>query len=106
MVFNDYVNQKTIYVFDYSGIQLDWRTLKQLINANEWNVIKHPYVLNYINETLINSTIGYILNIFANFLFLLLFYLHIYNVAQYWQSISITIMTIGSCIWRVSNFRL
>ena len=104
---NDEINERTIYVFDYSGIQLDWRILRNLINENRWNVIKDPYILNYINETLINSAAGYVMNILVHFLFLLLLYFHVHNAAPNWQSITITvitIMTIASCIWRVSNW--
>uniref|UniRef100_A0AAF5HXR3 Ion transport domain-containing protein n=1 Tax=Strongyloides stercoralis TaxID=6248 RepID=A0AAF5HXR3_STRER len=69
----DFLNSRTriqrrgedvIYFFDYredignpncKEEVLDRHKLKKLVKAKEWSLIKHPMVLNFINEKLINS---------------------------------------------------
>ncbi|KAE9549370.1 hypothetical protein FO519_007414 [Halicephalobus sp. NKZ332] len=93
--FRDDANERTIYVFDYNGIRLDRITLKQLKDRNRWDIIKHPYILNYINETLVHSATSYAIHIVIYFVFLFLLYSYIHTNPQTWNNTIVTILVTG-----------
>lgn len=101
--FRDEANERTVYVFDYSGIKLDRITLKQLKDKNRWDVIKHPYILNYVNETLIHSATSYAIHIVVYFVFLFLLYSYIHTNPQTWNNTAVTILVTGFIITLVGN---
>ncbi|KAE9547260.1 hypothetical protein FO519_009528 [Halicephalobus sp. NKZ332] len=90
--FSDSANERTIYVFDYSGIKLNWRILKMLKDKSIWGVIKHPYVLNYINEVLIPLAPIYACEIFLYFTFLVLLHFSIHVNPSVWINVTITVL--------------
>ena len=75
--FDDDVKKRTIYVFDYSQITLDRKKLENFKSKNYFRIIKHPYVLNYINETVVNSVVPYIIYTLVYFILSVVFYFHI-----------------------------
>ncbi|CAI5438469.1 unnamed protein product [Caenorhabditis angaria] len=73
----------TTFFFDYStdmpNIEsINWRELRKLKTGNKWGVIRHPYVLNYLNQKLIDCSLFYLLHIIAFFSFLLVLSWHIF----------------------------
>ncbi|PAV77503.1 hypothetical protein WR25_02542 isoform B [Diploscapter pachys] len=108
-----------IFYFDYrkdstsesSGECIDWRSLRRLKVQNKWGVLRHPYILNYINERLIDCAIFYTMHIIAFFLFLLLLSWHIFSrtifkdwlVTIFVAVFSIFMLTKGSVKARISR---
>uniref|UniRef100_A0A7E4ZSC8 Ion_trans domain-containing protein n=1 Tax=Panagrellus redivivus TaxID=6233 RepID=A0A7E4ZSC8_PANRE len=80
-VYDDKVNDRIFYVFNYKKYErlLNYQTLKKLKDRNEWDVIKHPFVFNYINEVLLNAAWFYTTHIVTYFMFLLLLYSYIHT---------------------------
>ena len=75
----DDANERVIYIFDYSGIELNWKKLKKLEDNNLWGTIKHPYIRNYINQKLIPLTPFYIIEILLYLTFAILLHIFIHN---------------------------
>ncbi|CAJ0575552.1 unnamed protein product, partial [Mesorhabditis spiculigera] len=61
---------------DYGVI--DWRTLRKLKDEKNWALIKHPMVLNYVNERLLECAVWYTLHIIIYFIFLVVLSWHVY----------------------------
>uniref|UniRef100_A0A7E4VEI1 Ion_trans domain-containing protein n=1 Tax=Panagrellus redivivus TaxID=6233 RepID=A0A7E4VEI1_PANRE len=73
-VYDDKAKDRVIYVFNYDDKAVTYETLKFLQDKNEWDVIKHPFVFNYINEVLLNVAWFYTIHIMAYSVFLLSLY--------------------------------
>ncbi|GMR51593.1 hypothetical protein PMAYCL1PPCAC_21788 [Pristionchus mayeri] len=76
--------EKMIFLFDYRGKEkgeecIHWKHLKDLKDRNKWGVLRHPMVLHFINERLIECAVFYLLHIIAFFKFLLLLSSHIFS---------------------------
>ncbi|VDK58090.1 unnamed protein product, partial [Gongylonema pulchrum] len=39
---------------------ITWRELKHLRDSHQWNVIRHPMVLNFVNEKLLQRAYFYV----------------------------------------------
>uniref|UniRef100_A0AC35EVC4 Uncharacterized protein n=1 Tax=Panagrolaimus sp. PS1159 TaxID=55785 RepID=A0AC35EVC4_9BILA len=91
LVFDDEANERVIYVFDYSSIFLNRMVLKNLKDKNKWNIIKHPFMFNYINETLLNSAFTYTMHISLYFAFLFLLYSYIHTKPNVWNNALVTV---------------
>lgn len=104
LVFDDEANERVIYVFDYSNIYLNRLVLKHLKDKNKWNVIKHPFVFNYINETLLNSAFTYTMHIVLYFAFLLILYSYIHAKPTIWNNSLVTVFVIIFIFFLVRAF--
>ncbi|XGW19288.1 hypothetical protein V3C99_003261 [Haemonchus contortus] len=91
--------EKIVFLFDYStkpakttpdevngpllrsssAEVIDWRVLRDLKRDNKWGVMRHPMVLNFINERLLDCAFFYTLHILAFGVFLLLLSSHIFS---------------------------
>lgn len=91
--------EKIVFLFDYSTAPvksspeepndpllrcssseiIDWRVLRDLKKDNKWGVMRHPMVLNFINERLLDCALFYSLHILAFAVFLLLLSSHIFS---------------------------
>ncbi|PIC51081.1 hypothetical protein B9Z55_001737 [Caenorhabditis nigoni] len=74
----------TTFMFDYlrdpeEGETLNWRELRKLKAGKKWGVIRHPYILNYINQKLIDCALFYSLHILAFLFFFLLLAWHVFS---------------------------
>ncbi|KJH53252.1 hypothetical protein DICVIV_00563 [Dictyocaulus viviparus] len=58
---------------------IDWRVLRDLKKDNKWGVIRHPMVMNFVNERLLDCAFFYTLHILAFAIFLLLLSSHIFS---------------------------
>ncbi|KAI1721885.1 transient receptor potential cation channel subfamily A member 1 like protein [Ditylenchus destructor] len=75
--------ERIIYLFDYSkgsgrGELINRHVLRKLKEKGHWGVVRHPLVLNYINEKCLSCTGFYALHtvLYFTFLFLLYSYVH------------------------------
>ena len=83
---SDDKNGRIIYLFDYNnGPELNWKILANLRRKRNSDIIKHPYMLNYINEILVNLAWIYFGRITLYTIFLILLYSSIYSDLQTWQ---------------------
>ncbi|GMT26350.1 hypothetical protein PFISCL1PPCAC_17647 [Pristionchus fissidentatus] len=76
--------EKMILLFDYRGKEkgeecIHWKHLKALKDGNKWGVLRHPMVLHFVNERLVESAVFYLAHIVAFFFFLLLLSSHIFD---------------------------
>ncbi|KAK6729699.1 hypothetical protein RB195_006633 [Necator americanus] len=90
--------EKIVFLFDYStkpvkpfedGVNgpllssgqeiIDWRVLREMKKENKWGVIRHPMVLNFVNERLLDCAFFYTLHVLAFAVFLLLLSSHIFS---------------------------
>ncbi|KAF8366425.1 trpa-2, partial [Pristionchus pacificus] len=90
--------EKMIFLFDYRGKEKDeecihWKHLKELKDRNKWGVLRHPMVLNFINERLIECAFFYFLHLAAFFTFLLLLSSHIFS-NDIFQDILVTLFVL------------
>ncbi|EFO97595.1 hypothetical protein CRE_10674 [Caenorhabditis remanei] len=74
----------TTFMFNYlrdpeEGETLNWRELRKLKANKKWGVIRHPYILNYINQKLIDCALFYSLHILAFLVFFLLLAWHVFS---------------------------
>ena len=99
----DKKEERWIYIFDYDGIPLDRKIFKSLKNNKRWCVLKHPYIINYINETLIRLTPFYVLYLFTYVIFLSLLYFHIHDFPTNLGSIILVMIFDAFFIGWVSN---
>lgn len=87
------------FIFDYmkdaTGVEevISWRELQELKHKRHWNVLRHPFVLNYINEKLLERATFYFAHIIAYFIFLLLLSSYIFGKTDF-QDILATIFLI------------
>jgi hypothetical protein len=75
-------DDRIIYLFDYNktngrGEVLNRHVLKKLKDNGHWKVIRHPFVLNFINEKVLSCTLFYALHILLYFTFLFLLYSYV-----------------------------
>ncbi|CAL2030385.1 unnamed protein product [Caenorhabditis brenneri] len=73
---------------------------QELINLEvdrEWDTIRHPYVLHYVNQKLLGSAGYHSLSIIASLIQFVLFALHLIypNGITFWLVFSISLMSIG-----------
>ena len=101
--FYDAVNERTIYLFNYNKNEINLKKLQNIKKKKCWDVLKHPYVLNYINETLLHSFWIYVIQIILYIIYLVVLYLHIYDVFRELTKWIITIFTPILLILWVSN---
>uniref|UniRef100_A0A914ZVD9 Ion transport domain-containing protein n=1 Tax=Parascaris univalens TaxID=6257 RepID=A0A914ZVD9_PARUN len=75
-----------IYLFKYEKESscdgeevITWRELKDLKDRKQWAIIRHPMVLNFVNEKLLQRAKFYVAHITAYLLFLLLLSSYIFD---------------------------
>ncbi|KHN73291.1 Transient receptor potential cation channel subfamily A member 1 -like protein [Toxocara canis] len=75
-----------VYLFKYGKDSSDdseevitWRELKDLKDRKQWAIIRHPMVLNFVNEKLLQRAKFYMAHIIAYLLFLLLLSSYIFD---------------------------
>uniref|UniRef100_A0AAF5RX60 Ion transport domain-containing protein n=2 Tax=Wuchereria bancrofti TaxID=6293 RepID=A0AAF5RX60_WUCBA len=73
-----------VYFFQYDGSEegeevISWRELKHLRDNHRWNIIRHPMVLNFINEILLSQAYLYVAHIISYLIFLLLLSSYIFG---------------------------
>ncbi|CAD5206261.1 unnamed protein product [Bursaphelenchus okinawaensis] len=86
---------KIIYLFDYcksSGRTevLNRHVLKKLKDHDHWAVIKHPFVLNYVNERILSCTLFYAIHIIVYFFFLFLLYSYVHSPPSMVKNLIVT----------------
>ncbi|CAB3407189.1 unnamed protein product [Caenorhabditis bovis] len=101
---NEAENSTTFY-FDYLSENksveiLNWNKLRDLKLANKWGVLRHPFVLNYLNQKLIDCALFYTFHIIAFFLFLLLLSWHIFSPA-FFKSCIVTVFVAAFAISQI-----
>ncbi|CAA95836.1 Ion_trans domain-containing protein [Caenorhabditis elegans] len=85
----------TTFIFNYengSGETLNWKELRKLKSGKKWGVIRHPYILNYVNQKLIDCAFFYSLHILAFLVFFLLLAWHVFS-RNLFKDFLITIFT-------------
>uniref|UniRef100_A0A0N5BFS0 Ion_trans domain-containing protein n=1 Tax=Strongyloides papillosus TaxID=174720 RepID=A0A0N5BFS0_STREA len=121
----DFLNSRTrvqrrgedvIYFFDYKKDIgnpnckeeiLNRHNLKKLLKSREWSLIKHPFVLNFINEKLINSGMVYAFHCLIYFIFLFLLYSFVMTTQpNYFRSIFVSIFLIFFLFFMFLKFML
>lgn len=80
------LENSVVYYFDYSNASskddeetITWRELKELKDKRNWAVLRHPMVLNFVNEKLLERAIFYAIHIISYLLFLLLLSSYIFG---------------------------
>ncbi|KAF1768390.1 hypothetical protein GCK72_000202 [Caenorhabditis remanei] len=83
------------FVFDYSGTAFkngvfegksSWKVLEELLTAKKMNVIRTPFILNYVNQKLVDCAWFYALHVFAALIIFI--FLSFYIVSrQFWNKI-------------------
>uniref|UniRef100_A0AC35U3X6 G_PROTEIN_RECEP_F1_2 domain-containing protein n=1 Tax=Rhabditophanes sp. KR3021 TaxID=114890 RepID=A0AC35U3X6_9BILA len=88
-----------IYLFDYrknlddpnsKTELLNRQTLKALLKARDWELLKHPFVLNFINEKLIKSATSYATHCLIYFVFLILLYTFVVTQPNFIRSFTVS----------------
>ncbi|KAI6222117.1 hypothetical protein M3Y95_00950400 [Aphelenchoides besseyi] len=78
--------EKIVYLFDYNKSEsgdvgrseiINRHVLKKLKDNGHWSVLRHPLVLNYIDQILLRCTLFYTIHIIVNFVLLFLLYSYI-----------------------------
>ncbi|CAG9539241.1 unnamed protein product [Cercopithifilaria johnstoni] len=77
-------DDRIVYFFRYDGSEkgeeiISWHELKYLRDNRRWNVIRHPMVLNFINEILLSQAYLYVAHIISYLVFLLLLSSYIFG---------------------------
>uniref|UniRef100_A0A0N4ZYG6 Ion_trans domain-containing protein n=1 Tax=Parastrongyloides trichosuri TaxID=131310 RepID=A0A0N4ZYG6_PARTI len=107
--------ENVLYFFDYKKNVddahckeelLDRHILKKLLKARDWELIKHPFVLNFINEKLINSALVYGMHCIIYFVFLFLLYSFVVTQPNYLRSIIVSIFLIFFIFFMFLKFML
>ena len=68
--------------------------MKQLRKQNRLDIIKHPYILNYLNETLVYLSPVYTIRLFLHCIFLVLLYFRIHNISEKIQGLIIGVLAV------------
>uniref|UniRef100_A0A0R3RJ55 Ion_trans domain-containing protein n=1 Tax=Elaeophora elaphi TaxID=1147741 RepID=A0A0R3RJ55_9BILA len=73
-----------VYFFRYDGSEegeeiISWRELKHLRDNHRWNIIRHPMVLNFVNEILLSQAYLYVAHILSYLVFLILLSSYIFG---------------------------
>lgn len=72
--------EKTVFLFDYAkggtsrGEIVNRHVLKELKDRGQWRLIRHPLLLNFVNEKLLSCALFYLVHILLYFLFLALLF--------------------------------
>ncbi|CEF64362.1 Hypothetical protein SRAE_1000261600 [Strongyloides ratti] len=107
--------EDVVYFFDYredinnprcTKEILDRHKLKNLVKSKEWGLIKHPMVLNFINEKLINSAMVYAFHCLIYFFFLFLLYSFVMTQTNYYRSILVSFFLIFFLFFMFLKFML
>ncbi|VIO95512.1 Uncharacterized protein BM_BM13580 [Brugia malayi] len=77
-------DDRIVYFFRYDSSEegeevISWRELKHLRDNHRWNIIRHPMVLNFINEILLSQAYLYVAHIISYLIFLLLLSSYIFG---------------------------
>ncbi|EJD75278.1 hypothetical protein LOAG_17549 [Loa loa] len=77
-------DDRIIYFFRYDCSEgeeeiISWHELKYLKDNHRWNVIRHPMVLNFVNEILLSQAYLYVIHITSYLIFLLLLSSYIFG---------------------------
>ena len=59
-------------------------------DGGHWNVLKHPLVLNFVNEKILSCTLFYSLHVIVYFLFLFLLYSYVHGKPSVEKNIVVT----------------
>ncbi|CAJ0571017.1 unnamed protein product, partial [Mesorhabditis spiculigera] len=78
-----YNARSRVYHDDEEEKIINWQRLKELKDQKKWGVIRHPMVLNYVNERLMDMSGWYTFHIIAYFSFLLLLSWHVFSRSFY-----------------------
>lgn len=68
--------ERTVFLFDYAkggthrGEIVNRHVLKELKDRGQWRLIRHPLLLNYVNEKVLSCALFYLMHILLYFLFL------------------------------------
>uniref|UniRef100_A0A914D3J6 Uncharacterized protein n=1 Tax=Acrobeloides nanus TaxID=290746 RepID=A0A914D3J6_9BILA len=89
----DYVNKKTTSG-SFHGEIINRHVLKDMKNKNQWNLIRHPLVLNFINEKILSCTLFYTTHILAYFFFLFLLYSYVQLSPSIFRNMLVTSLVI------------
>ncbi|KAM3722195.1 Transient receptor potential cation channel subfamily A member [Dirofilaria immitis] len=98
------LDDRIIYLFRYDGSEegeeiISWRELKYLKDNHRWNIIRHPMILNFINEKLLSQAYFYVIHIIAYLIFLVLLSSYIFgknNVQDFLSTLFLIIF--GFCL--------
>uniref|UniRef100_A0A183BVF2 Ion_trans domain-containing protein n=1 Tax=Globodera pallida TaxID=36090 RepID=A0A183BVF2_GLOPA len=77
--------EKTVFLFDYAkgtasrGEIINRLVLKTLKERGQWRVVRHPLVLNFVNEKLLSCALFYLVHIFLYFVFLALLFSYVHG---------------------------
>ncbi|CAJ0955065.1 unnamed protein product, partial [Mesorhabditis belari] len=88
-VFHDDEEDKIVFYFDYKKEGNDqeeiinWQKLKELKDKKRWGVIRHPLVLNFVNERLLDCAGFYTFHMLTYFSFLLILSSHVFSRTRF-----------------------
>lgn len=90
------LKERIIYIFDYredirnpecKSEVLNRHVLKKLQEEKKWDLLKHPYILNFLNENIIYTPEVYFLHIITYIFFLMLLYAYIFMDSNIFQNL-------------------
>uniref|UniRef100_A0A0N5C306 Ion_trans domain-containing protein n=2 Tax=Strongyloides papillosus TaxID=174720 RepID=A0A0N5C306_STREA len=90
------LKERIIYIFDYredirnpecKSEVLNRHILKKLQEEKKWDLLKHPYILNFLNENIIYIPEVYFLHIITYIFFLMLLYAYIFMDSNIFQNL-------------------
>ncbi|CAI4231611.1 unnamed protein product [Auanema sp. JU1783] len=76
------------------GEEINWRSLQKLKRENKWGVMRHPMILNFLNEQLINCAMWYTVQILMFAVFLLMLSFHILSENAVTKSLLLVMLLI------------
>ncbi|VDN88444.1 unnamed protein product, partial [Brugia pahangi] len=106
-------DDRIVYFFRYDSSEegeevISWRELKHLFmrDNHRWNIIRHPMVLNFINEILLSQAYLYVAHIISYLIFLLLLSSYIFGKNNMQDFLStLFLIVFGFCLVRFNyNF--
>ncbi|KAF1768391.1 hypothetical protein GCK72_000203 [Caenorhabditis remanei] len=104
-----FVNEKTgtkKFVFDYTGTAFkngvfagksSWKVLEELLTAKKINVIRTPFILNYVNQKLVDCAWFYALHVFAALIIFICLFFYIVS-PQRWNQIPL-LLALWICLF-------
>ncbi|EFO97601.1 hypothetical protein CRE_10673 [Caenorhabditis remanei] len=104
-----FVNEMTgtkKFVFDYTGTAFkngvfegksSWKVLEDLLTAKKMNVIRTPFILNYVNQKLVDCAWFYALHVFAALIIFIFLFFYIVS-PQPWSIIPL-ILVLWICVF-------
>ncbi|VDK79607.1 unnamed protein product [Litomosoides sigmodontis] len=92
-------DDRTVYFFRYDGAEegeeiISWHELKHLRDNRRWNVIRHPMILNFVNEILLSQAYFYLMHILSYLVFLLLLSSYIFDKSSTQDILSTLFLTV------------